>query len=166
MVALMCRFRVDPVSIPLLTLALFRHTRVTSRLVGTTTFEIFRTVDEVERFQAGDVIFKAGDTGDCMYVVRDGTVTIHAEGLPIEEVGPGGIFGELALIDSSPRSATATATSACELVALNERSFLFHVSQTPFFALNVMRVLSERLRRASAQAPISAAAQTTESTVS
>ena len=153
-------------SISLLTLALLRHARVTSRVVGPTTFEIFRTVDEVERFASGDVIFTAGETGDCMYVVREGTVTIHAEGLPIEEVGPGGIFGELALIDSSPRSATATATTACELVALNERAFLFHVSQTPFFALNVMRVLSERLRRASAQAPITAGAQTAEPAVS
>jgi CRP-like cAMP-binding protein len=130
------------VSIPRLTLARTLGARVTSRVVGNpTTFEIFRTVDAVERLAAGDVIFSAGDAGDCMYVVRDGMVTIHADGLPIEEVGPGGIFGELALIDSAPRSATATAATACE-----------------FFALNVMRVLSERLRRASAQAPITAQA--------
>ncbi len=162
-----CRFRVDPVSIPRLTLALLRSAGVTSRVVGhPTTFEIFRTVDDVERFAPGAVIFTAGETGDCMYVVRDGTVTIHAEGLPIEEVGPGGIFGELALIDSAPRSATATATTACELVVLNERAFLFHVSQTPFFALNVMRVLSERLRRASAHAPITAGAPAAEPAVS
>lgn len=128
-----------------------------------TTIEIFRTVDEVERFAPGDVIFSAGDQGACMFVVREGTVTIEAEGLPLEEVGPGGIFGELALIDASNRSATATAATACELVALDERAFLFHVSQTPFFALNVMRVLSGRLRRASAQAPITAGASATQS---
>jgi CRP/FNR family transcriptional regulator, cyclic AMP receptor protein len=133
---------------------------VASVVADPTTFDIFRTVDDMERFAPGDVIFSAGDTGDCMYVVRDGTVTIQADGMPIEEVGPGGIFGELALIDAAPRSATATATTACELVALNERAFLFHVSQTPFFALNVMRVLSDRLRRASAQAPITAGTQT------
>ena len=154
-------------SISRLTLALTRVARVTSRVVGTpAAFEIFRTVDTVERLPAGDVIFSAGDPGDCMYVVREGTVTIHADGLPIEEVGPGGIFGELALIDSAPRSATATAATPCELVLLNERAFLFHVSQTPFFALNVMRVLSQRLRRASAQAPISAGAQASEPAVS
>jgi CRP-like cAMP-binding protein len=127
-----------------------------------TTIEVFRSVDDVARFAADEVIFSTGDGGDCMYVVRAGTVTIEADGLPVEQVGPGGIFGELALIDSAPRSATATATTACELVAVNERAFLFHVSQTPFFALNVMRVLSERLRRASAEtaAPaVSAAAQ-------
>jgi CRP-like cAMP-binding protein len=128
-----------------------------------TTFEIFKTVDDVERFAPGDVIFSAGDEGKRMYVVREGTVTIDSEGLPIEEVGPGGIFGEMALIDASPRSATATAATPCVLVAVDERSFLFHVSQTPFFALNVMRVLSGRLRRASAQAPITAGASATQS---
>ena len=132
---------------------------VATVVANPTTFDTFRTVDDVERFAPGDVIFSAGDAGDCMYVVRDGTVTIQADGLPIEEIGPGGIFGELALIDAAPRSATATATTPCELVALNERAFLFHVSQTPFFALNVMRVLSDRLRRASAQAPITAGTQ-------
>jgi len=140
---------------------------VTSRVVAhPTTFEIFRTVDDVERCEPGDVIFAAGEAGTSMYVVREGTVTIHADGLPVEEVGPGGIFGELALIDSAPRSATATATTACELVVLDERAFLFHVSQTPFFALNVMRVLSERLRRASANAPITAEAPAAETALS
>ncbi len=134
-------------------------------MANPTTFEIFRAVDDVQRFAPGDVIFSAGQRGDCMYVVRDGTVTIEAEGLPIEEIGPGGIFGELALIDSAPRSATATATAPCELIALNERAFLFHVSQTPFFALNVMRVLSERLRRVSAQAPITAGVRAASTTV-
>jgi CRP/FNR family transcriptional regulator, cyclic AMP receptor protein len=114
----------------------------------TTTIEIFRTAENTLRFEAGAVIFAEGDPGDQMYVVREGTVMLSSGERQLEEVGPGGIFGELALIDSSPRSATATAATACDLVALNERAFLFHVSQTPFFALNVMRVLAERLRRA------------------
>ena len=162
----MCRSRDDPVSIPFPASQPRRaETNVAPVVANPTTFEIFKTVDDVARFAPGDVIFSAGETGDCMYVVREGTVTIQAEGLPIEEIGPGGIFGELALIDSAPRSATATAATACELVALNERSFLFHVSQTPFFALNVMRVLSNRLRRASAEAPITAGTRAAETTV-
>lgn len=152
------RTGVDPAS----RLASARSASVISRVVAPSTFEIFRTVDEVERFAPGDVIFSAGDHGTHMFVVRQGTVTIEAEGLPIEEVGAGGIFGELALIDSSSRSATAIAATACELVALDERAFLYHVSQTPFFALNVMRVLSGRLRRASAQPPITAGTSATE----
>jgi CRP-like cAMP-binding protein len=159
-VSISFRTGVDPA--PLLATA--RPLDVTSRVVAhPTTFEIFRKVDAVERFAPGDVIFSAGDHGACMFVVREGTVTIESGGLPIEEVGPGGIFGELALIDASHRSATATAATACELVALDERAFLFHVSQTPFFALNVMRVLSGRLRRAAAQAPITAGASATQS---
>ena len=139
--------------------------RVTSRGVERpATIDIFKNVDDVERFAAGDVIFSAGDPGDRVYVVREGTVTIEAQGLPLEEVGPGGIFGELALIDSSPRSATASASTDCELVALTERAFLFHVSQTPFFALTVMRVLAGRIRRASASAAITAEAQTATAT--
>src|SRR5262249_57271900 len=102
-------------------------------------------------------VVAGGDGGECFYVVRSGRVTSEARGLPLEELGPGGISGELALIDSSPRSATATATTACELVALNERAFLFHVSHTPFFALTVMRVLAGRIRRGSAQPAITAA---------
>ena len=56
------------------------------------------------------------------------------------------MFGELALIDDSPRSATAVAASAVELVPVGSKQFLFLVSETPHFALNVMRVPARRLR--------------------
>ena len=55
--------------------------------------------------------------------------------------------GELALIDRRPRSATAVAVTACVLAPIDEKQFQFMVQQTPFFALQVMRVLTERLRR-------------------
>lgn len=117
-------------------------------MVHAPTIAIFRTVDVSERFEPGDVIFAEGEAGDRMYVVREGSVALTSNGEPVEDVGPGGVFGELALIDSSARSATATASTACDLVGLDERTLLFHVSQTPFFALSVMRVLADRLRRA------------------
>ena len=56
------------------------------------------------------------------------------------------IFGEMALIDNEPRSATAIAVTDVELVAVTEKQFLFLVGQTPYFALKVMRVLAQRLR--------------------
>jgi CRP-like cAMP-binding protein len=56
------------------------------------------------------------------------------------------IFGEMALIDDEPRSATALAITDVELVPVSEKQFLFLVSQTPYFALKVMRVLAQRLR--------------------
>jgi CRP/FNR family transcriptional regulator, cyclic AMP receptor protein len=113
------------------------------------TIKLFNNAKESERFAAGDVIFTTGDLGDRFYVVREGTVTLSVNGRKLEDVGPGGIFGELGLLDHSPRSATATATTDCDVIPLDERSFVFHVSQTPFFALTVMRVLAERLRRES-----------------
>ena len=56
------------------------------------------------------------------------------------------IFGEMALIDAAPRSATAIAASDVKLVPVGEKQFLFLVSRTPHFALNIMRVLARRLR--------------------
>jgi CRP/FNR family transcriptional regulator, cyclic AMP receptor protein len=56
------------------------------------------------------------------------------------------IFGEMALIDSEPRSATAVAITDVELVPITEKQFLFLVGQTPYFALKVMRTLAQRLR--------------------
>jgi CRP/FNR family cyclic AMP-dependent transcriptional regulator len=56
------------------------------------------------------------------------------------------MFGEMALVDSAPRSADAVAVTDVTLVPISEKQFLFLVSQTPFFALKVMRVLARRLR--------------------
>jgi CRP/FNR family cyclic AMP-dependent transcriptional regulator len=116
-------------------------------VVETATINIFNNADTAEKFAAGDVIFAAGDPGDRFYVVREGTVTLSANGRTLEEVGPGGIFGELGVLEKAPRSATATAATDVDLIPLDERAFIFHVSQTPFFALTVMRVLADRLRR-------------------
>jgi CRP-like cAMP-binding protein len=58
------------------------------------------------------------------------------------------IFGEMALIDNAPRSATAIAASNAKLVPVSEKQFLFLISNTPYFALNVMRVMAQRLRAA------------------
>lgn len=96
---------------------------------------------------AGEVIFTTGDAGDFMYVVRSGEVEIERGGKVIETLSAGGIFGEMALIDGSPRSATARAKTDAEVAPINERSFLFLVHETPFFAIAVMRTLAERLRR-------------------
>jgi CRP/FNR family cyclic AMP-dependent transcriptional regulator len=99
------------------------------------------------RFAPGDVIFGEGDAGDKMFVIRSGEVVIEKGGKVIETLSPGSIFGEMALIDGSPRSATARAKTACEVAPITEKSFLFLVHETPFFAIAVMRTLADRLRR-------------------
>ena len=73
--------------------------------------------------------------------------TLHERGpMTVTELAAESIFGEMALIDSEPRSATAIAITDVELVPVSEKQFLFLVSQTPYFGLKVMRVLAQRLR--------------------
>ena len=88
-----------------------------------------------------------GDKGDKMYVIRSGEVEIERDGKVVEKLTDGGIFGEMALIDGSPRAATARAKTTCEVAPITEKTFLFLVHETPFFAIAVMRTLAERLRR-------------------
>lgn len=100
-----------------------------------------------ETFSDGQTIFAEGDPGNQMYVVRSGTVVIEAGGNTLTSVGAGGIFGEMSLIDQSPRSATAKSQGDCEVAPINDKAFLFLVHETPYFALDVMRVLAERVRQ-------------------
>lgn len=95
---------------------------------------------------AGTVIFEQGDPPDGFYVVLEGEVEISVRDYVLWRLGKGEIFGEMALIDERPRSARACARTDCRLVKVDERRFLFLVTQTPFFALGVMRVMAERLR--------------------
>ncbi len=99
-----------------------------------------------ERHVTGTDIFKEGDSGDKMYVVKEGEVELSVNGKIIASVVKGGIFGEMALIDNKPRSATARAKTDCELGSIDEMRFLELVHQKPSFALEVMKVLVERLR--------------------
>jgi CRP-like cAMP-binding protein len=97
--------------------------------------------------RTGEIIFAQGQPADLMYAIKSGEVEIVIDGRVIETVGPDGFFGELALVDNSPRSATARAKSDTELFPINEKQFLFMVNETPFFSLVVIRKLAERLRR-------------------
>lgn len=101
---------------------------------------------EAQSFKAGSVIFREGDEARELYVIRSGEIRIQIGNRTITELSADNIFGEMALIDNEPRSATAIAVTDVELVPVSEKQFLFLVSQTPFFALKVMRVLAQRLR--------------------
>jgi CRP/FNR family cyclic AMP-dependent transcriptional regulator len=87
-----------------------------------------------------------------MYVVKEGEVEVIVNGKVVDTIGPGGILGEMALIDKQPRSATATAKTDCKLVSVDEQRFQRLVQQTPHFAIQVMRVMAQRLRQMDAQA--------------
>jgi CRP-like cAMP-binding protein len=96
--------------------------------------------------KAGEIIFKEGDEADQLFAIKSGEIAIQLGNRTLAELSANSIFGEMALIDDAPRSATAVAKTDVELVPISEKQFLFLVSQTPFFALRVMRVLARRLR--------------------
>ena len=100
----------------------------------------------IRTFKEGEIIFREGDPATELYVIKSGRVDITTGNRLLATIGENGIFGEMALIDKEPRSATVTAASDVEVVPVGEKQFLFLVSQTPFFALKVMRVLAGRLR--------------------
>jgi CRP/FNR family transcriptional regulator, cyclic AMP receptor protein len=101
---------------------------------------------DAHQIKAGSVIFREGEAADQLFVIKSGEVRIQIGNRTITELSAGDIFGEMALIDNEPRSATAVAMTDVELVPVSEKQFLFLVSQTPYFALKVMRVLARRLR--------------------
>jgi CRP/FNR family transcriptional regulator, cyclic AMP receptor protein len=100
----------------------------------------------VREFKAGDVIFNEGDAASEFYVIQSGKVDIRLGNRQLGTLGDHDIFGEMALIDTAPRSASAVAATDVRIVPIGEKQFLFLVSQTPHFALNVMRALARRLR--------------------
>jgi CRP/FNR family cyclic AMP-dependent transcriptional regulator len=93
------------------------------------------------------IIREGGAPATEMFIVRSGRVLISLDGKPIEETGPGGVIGEMALLDHGVRSAEAVALEATELLPISERLFLILVQDTPGFALEIMRALTQRLRR-------------------
>jgi CRP-like cAMP-binding protein len=102
-------------------------------------------------FAAGEKIFLEEDAGDAMYMVRSGRVDVITYGTVLENVRSGGIFGEMALIDTGARSAAAMAAEPTEVVAIDKQTFLAVVQNDPQFALKVMSLLATRLRRMNKQ---------------
>lgn len=110
-------------------------------------FGFLRNERDVQAFKAGEVVFREGDAGECMFLVLEGEVEIRKGDRVLETVGEDDVFGELALIDQAPRSATAVATRDSRLAAIGQQRFISLVQRTPFFAIDIMQVLADRLRR-------------------
>lgn len=110
-------------------------------------FEIMLRLGGVaRRYPAGAEIMREGEPRAHMFCLHKGKAAVVAKGREVEEVAEGGIFGEMAMIDYGPRSASVIAKTDCEAVAIDEKLFLLLVRQTPFFAIDVMRTLVRRLR--------------------
>lgn len=102
------------------------------------------------RCEKGKVIMVAGQTGALMYVVLEGRVAISIRGAVVQYVGPGGVFGEMALIDQSPRAANASAETDCVLLGINRPVFLNLVKTDPTFGLSLLTAVAERVRTTAA----------------
>jgi len=111
------------------------------------TIELLRNDPKAQSVAAGETIFSVGDAGQFAYVVTEGNVELELHGHVLETVESGGIFGEMALIDHRERSATARAKTEAKIVPVDQKRFLYLVQNTPFFAIEVMNVMAERLRR-------------------
>jgi CRP-like cAMP-binding protein len=108
--------------------------------------EIFQNETAHVTFEAGDPIFHEGDSGDSMYVILEGEVEISMGGELIETLSTGSPFGELVLIDQTPRLVTAIAKTHTVLATIPLERFLYLIEETPYFAVQVMKVMAERLR--------------------
>lgn len=117
----------------------------------TIALELFRNSPEAETYPAGRVIFTAGDPGDRAFVVVEGEIELTLDDNLLGTIGPGGLIGEMSLIEQTHRSATATAKTEVKVVPLNQKRFMFMVQETPYFAITVMKIMAERLRTMNAR---------------
>jgi CRP-like cAMP-binding protein len=107
---------------------------------------LFRNAESTRTVPSGTVIFKEGDSGEEMYGVVEGEVSLTTSHGVVYKLGPDETFGEMSVVDSSPRMATAVAVTETKLAVIDRRMFLFLIHETPTFALQVMSSMAERLR--------------------
>ncbi|MBV8601861.1 MAG: cyclic nucleotide-binding domain-containing protein [Candidatus Eremiobacteraeota bacterium] len=112
---------------------------------------LFRHDDDLLSVPSGEAIFEIDDPADCMYVVAEGALEIRIGDTMLERVETGGIVGEMAVVERLPRSATAIAVEDSKLAKIDQKRFLYLVQNHPFFAVEVMQVLANRLRKMDAE---------------
>jgi CRP/FNR family transcriptional regulator, cyclic AMP receptor protein len=104
-----------------------------------------------QTYPAGRVVMKEGDAGVYMYVVLRGKLSISIKGAVVGQVSTGGVFGEMALVDQSPRAASALTETECLLLQINRADFLNLVKSNPAFAISLIKAVAGRLRHMTAQ---------------
>jgi CRP/FNR family transcriptional regulator, cyclic AMP receptor protein len=113
-------------------------------------FGLFRNALKTSVHPGGTTIFQEGDQGQSMFAIKRGRVAILVGGTTVDTLNEEEIFGEMALLEHAARTATAVTLEETELVEIDEAQFYIFVRQNPHFALQLMQLLSERLRRADA----------------
>ena len=112
-------------------------------------YELLAHGREPRALDAGELIFAQGDPGESLFVVREGSVDLRDGDRVVETVAAPGLFGEMALIEDTPRSLSAVAATDGAVIEIPARHFWVLVHDTPYFAQLVMRVMAQRLRRQS-----------------
>lgn len=106
----------------------------------------FQNEKDFASYKTGDIVFDEGDLGSVMYGVVSGEVELRAGGKYLASVRENELFGEMVLLDSRQRSATAVAVRDTTLAKITKERFLEYVAKDPSFALKVMGTLAGRLR--------------------
>lgn len=109
-------------------------------------FNILKYAGVPTPYDRGAYIFKKGEPGNSLFVITHGEVDILVDGTVVDQLKDGELFGEMALIDGAARSADAVAHSDSEIVEIDETRFKYMSQNNPDFALDVMRVITARLR--------------------
>ena len=109
--------------------------------------ELLEASEDIEVYSPGDIVFREGDQAHHMYVVLDGELELRVGERAVARSQAGDLLGEMAIVGSHKRTTTAVAKTACRMAPITERRFVMLVHETPYFALHVMKVLSERVVR-------------------
>jgi CRP-like cAMP-binding protein len=100
----------------------------------------------IVRFAEGHKIMDGGQPGTTMYIVLEGRVSIAINNKIVDKLVPGGVFGEMALVDQSPRSASAFARTDCALLSINRDTLISMVKSDPAVGMAMMRCVANRVR--------------------
>lgn len=131
-------------------IAALRRIDFLSPLSGDELVDLARGI-ELRRKAAGEVVFRRGDPGESFYLVLSGEITLGDGGQNVERIRSGGFFGEVALLTGEPRLVGAQAATDSELAAIPRAEFRRVLMANPAMALEMSRILSQRLANAARQ---------------
>jgi len=108
-------------------------------------FKLFSDSDSACHLTAGQKLFSAGESAEEIFFVLEGKIDLVHEGKVVESLLPGSVLGELAMLDNGRHAADAIAECSSVIVSVEAEQFRFLVEQTPYFAIDVMKAMAERI---------------------
>ncbi len=125
---------------------ILKDTNLFEGVPGENIYHVAQVMEE-ERLRKGTLLFERGDKGDYFYIIVTGGILIHVGETELTRYGKGDYFGEMALLDDSPRSASATALKETLLLKINQDNFLDIMMDNKEVRRSIMRIINERFRR-------------------